>query len=260
MRNPLLSDVTILVTTFYRPGFLHECMKDLRANLPECEVAISCDDGGWTKNKYVPNDRWVELPFDTGLTAKRNACVSITKTKYALLGSDDYNFQPTWVRTGIERMIATLDAHPDIDVVVGTYNGMRYEGTLEHIPGEYIMEHRIKLSHPVLYEFPYPCKKIEMGINYFLARTQVLRDVPWDERVRPIGGEHGDWFMDMKVAGKCIVFVDECCIENKPASKCPDFVHKDYIKYRRRAQMGHDAMLKKWGIKEYYSYNQGPRG
>jgi hypothetical protein len=253
----MLSDVTILVTTFLRPGFLRATLKDISANLPECKVSVASDDDD--PAFPLSGVDWTVLPFDSGLTAKRNAAVSKATTKYALLGSDDYDFSKPFVREGIERMVVTLDDHPEVDVVVGTYNGMRYEGHLQFVPGEYIMEHRLRPSQPPMFLKPYPGWKIEMGINYFLARTEVLREVPWDERVRPIGGEHGDWFTDMKLANKVIVFVKDCNIEAKQAPEGESWAHPDYGKYRRRAQMGHEAMLKKHGIKDYWSYGQGPR-
>lgn len=247
--------MTILVTTFLRPGFLKACLKGIEANLPECRVAVACDDETTPRDWGVAG--WSQIPFDSGLTAKRNAAVQVTTTKYALLGSDDYDFSKPEVREGIERMVATLDEHPEIDVVVGTYNDMPYEGKLEYRPGEYIMEHRKRPSELPTFLKPYPGWKIEMGINYFLARTEVLREVPWDESIRPIGGEHGDWFMCMKQAGKYIAFVPGCNIHATEDNH--EWRHPDYFKYRNRAQLGHQAMLKKWGIKDYWSYGQGPR-
>lgn len=245
----MLTDVSILVTTFWRPGYLRECLKGIRANLPECEICVTSDDDLFTNAEGEYWDNWNTLPFDSGLTAKRNAAVNLSTRKYSLLAADDFNFAPLYVREGIERMVATLDAHPEVDVVVGTYNNKKYEGYLEYVPGEYIAEHRKKSDELPIFLKPYPAWKIDIGINYFLARTDVLREVPWDENIRPIGGEHGDWFLQMKRAGKTVVFVEGCKIE--ALEDRPEWRHLEYLSHRRRAQYGHQIMLKKWGVKEY---------
>jgi len=246
-----LSDVTILITSFLRAGCLRHCLQSISENLPECAVSIACDDNmlPW------PGYSWAYLPFDSGLTVKRNAAVKNTKTKYALLACDDFNFFEPSVKEGIERMADTLDAHPEVDVVVGTYNQKEYEGFLEWKPGEYIKEHRLQRDYTIpVCEEPYPAWKIDIGINYFLARTGVLREIPWDETIRPIGGEHGDWFLQMKQAGKLVVFVPGCPITSFPRNI--EWEHPDYMKYRRRAMMGHEIFLKKRGVKRYYGFDE----
>ena len=243
----MLTDVSILVTTFWRPGYLHECLKGIRANLPECEICVASDDNFFTRAESEYWDQWDVLAFDSGLTAKRNAAVNLASRKYSLLAADDFNFAPLYVREGVEKMVETLDAHPEVDVVVGTYNNKKYEGYLEYVPGEYIAEHP-RAGLPIFLK-PYPAWKIDIGINYFLARTDVLREIRWDESIRPIGGEHGDWFLQMKCAGKTVVFVEGCNIEAQEDR--PEWRHLEYLRYRRRALFGHNIMLKKWNVKEY---------
>jgi glycosyltransferase involved in cell wall biosynthesis len=250
-----LSDVTILVTTFLRPGYLRECLETIKTGLPECDVIISCDDN--LSHDKIPPGRytWASLPFDSGLSAKRNAAVAHTTTKYALLGCDDFDFSPLNVRRGVARMIDVLDAHSEVDVVVGTFNGRAYEGTLEYVPGEYIKEHRLlNGSIEMICRGARPAYKIDIGINYFLARTSVLREIPWDENIGPIGGEHGDWFMTMKQAKKTVVFVPGCDIYSLLSKNV--WTHPDYFKYRRRTHLGHQAMLKKWGVKRYIGFDE----
>ncbi len=244
----MLSDVTILVTTFLRPGYLGECLRGIAENLPECKAVVAADDCDLTWNKYLPNDQWIQLPFDSGLTAKRNATVNLSKTVYSLLASDDFDFRST--REGIEKMVLFLDQNPDVDVVVGRVNNKEYEGLLEYVPGEYIKEHRVKPMHS-------GPTQIDIGINYFLARTEVLREVPWDEGIRPIGGEHADWFLSMKQAGMRVVFLPGVNITTMLYN--PKWQHPDYKAYRRRAQQGHELFLKKRGVKRYYSFDEDVR-
>lgn len=239
-----LSKVTIAITTFLRPGYLEQAVLGCLKNFPECPRVIACDDGGYTKGFNM-----VPLPFDTGLTAKRNAAVSATKTPYVLMASDDYDFRGPYVRTGVERLVATLDAHREVSVAVGTFNRKWYQGFLEYEPGEYIKEIALSQKAQPTYGTPYPAYKVDIGINYFVARTSALRECPWDESIRPIGGEHADWFLSLKKQKKTVVWVRDCYIDSMPRN--PTWEAPEYKYYRWRAELGHAIFLKKWHVKDY---------
>lgn len=242
----LLDGVSIVIPTFFRPGYLQRAVAGALEWMPECETIVACDDDGYTK---PIGDVWIPLPFDRGLTAKRNAAVSRVTTEYTLIGSDDFNFNER-AAFGVLKMKQFLDAHSAVDVVVGTVNDRVYEGTLEYVPGEYIRA--VELPWRGLHEM----SVIEIGINYFLARTEVLWEVPWDETIRPIGGEHGDWFFEMKLRGKKIVHLRGCNIYEIEGQ--PEWRHPDYLKYRWRAQQGHELFLKKRNIKRWIGFDEHP--
>lgn len=254
MSSTDLSKVTIAIPTFLRPGYLGACVSSIFKSLPECKIAIACDDTltpePWPNEKL----KFVRLPFDTGLTAKRNHAVQMVETEYTLIACDDFDFSNLSTRRGIENMIRVLDEHKEIDVAVGTYNDKKYEGTLLYVPGEYIAERRI-YSYQHLGEWNrWGAIKIDIGINYFLARTKVLREVPWDETIRPIGGEHADWFMTMKDYGKTVAWVPNCPVW---AFERNDFwMSPEYRSYRRRAYMGHQLFMEKWDIKRYIEFDE----
>jgi hypothetical protein len=91
--------------------------------------------------------------------------------------------------------------------------------------------------------------QVDIGVNYFLARSEVLRKHPWDQTIVPIGGEHGDFFMTLKQAGRTVVWQDNCHIKTFDAIERR---HPDYMTMRRRAQStGHKIMCEKWGIKDW---------
>lgn len=243
----MLNGVSIVIPTFLRPGYLRRAVDGANYKMPECEVIVACDDDGWTKKT---GDQFIQLPFDSGLTAKRNAAVRCVSTEYTLIACDDFDLGRDEVEAGVKRMQATLDGYKGIDVVVGTYNDKQYEGTLEHVPGEYIREVALPSWSP------YQLRPIEIGINYFLARTKVLLEVPWDEAIRPIGGEHGDWFFEMKLRGKKIVHERGCNVHSLEGQ--PEWRHPDYWKYRCRAMQGHNLMLMKRGIKRWIGFGEKP--
>jgi len=131
----MLSDVTIIVPTFLRPGYLTDCLQAIAKNLPECKVIVVADDGLPPTGKY---DVWISLPFDSGLPAKRNAGAKLTSTKYLLMGTDDFDFSTKEVRDGILKMLNVLDTYPTVDVAAGRHGNLPYEGFLTYVPGSHI--------------------------------------------------------------------------------------------------------------------------
>lgn len=244
-----LRDITILVTSFLRQGYLKDCLWSIRKNLPECPV-ITIDDSDLLLDMPPDDgkDGLILLPFDSGLPAKRNAGVRSCKTPYFLLGCDDFNFAHPVVRPGIERMLAVLERRPEVSVAGGRVDFNRYEGFLELVPGEYIQEHRLD-AFGMMDGDDHDC---DLTVNYFLARAIDVVGVPWDERMK-IGGEHFQFFWDLKKGGKTVTWVKGADITTLPAD--PAKVDARYPAYRARAHsLGHRIMLETMGVKEYRGF------
>lgn len=246
----LLEQITIVIPTFHRRGYLRDCLQIIGENLSECKVVVVSDDGviPQTKNE-------IYLPYDSGLTAKRNAGVKAVHTPYTLIASDDFDFSTPDARKSIMTMAWMLKNESEVDVAAGRVNNKPYEGYLEYVPGEYIKEHRLNFGDipPIWFNFV-PAWRVDIAANFFLARTSVLLEVPWDEAIRPIGGEHADWFLDMKAADKTTAFLPSTNVNTLPydASK----QHSQYREFRRRCWTGHEQMMKKRNIKKYYSFDE----
>lgn len=236
-----LSDVTILITSFLRPGYLVDCLAGIKANLPECEVVIVDDSD---INIPVPNV--ISLPYDSGLPAKRNHGIAATRTPYVLMGSDDFDFSTKEARDGIERMLSALESHPEIDVAGGDVGGEgHWKGgnTLIVAPGQYIAQKPVK----TLPSGVTPC---DIVLNYFIARTESIRPFPWDERMK-IGGEHGDWFLTLKDNGVRVAYISGVNITVLPHNARKE--DPRYSKLRGRAKsLGHRVFLKKRGVSQFY--------
>ena len=251
-----MRDISILITSFLRPGYLKDCLAGIERNLPECAVIV-VDDSGDQHGRIETDHRFVHLPFDSGLSAKRNAGVEACKTKYLLMGSDDFDFSTVEVREGINKLVRALEEHPTIDVAGGHHNNQPYEGFLEMVSGLYIKETRLfSRNDPQVTQSlspDYEIYKVDLIVNYFLARTESIRQFPWDERMK-IGGEHGDWFMTLKHASKTVVWVPGVNINELPRGGGKE--HADYAKYRGRAlTLGHRLFLEKQGVKHYFDFD-----
>jgi glycosyltransferase involved in cell wall biosynthesis len=253
MDGAMLENISILIPTFHRRGYLRDCVNGIAANLPECTVLVASDDG--LPSERIGNENsWFTLPYDVGLTAKRNILAHGTMTRYALMGSDDFDFSTPEAREGIIRLAQLFKASDltfmEIDVACGRVNNRPYEGYLEYVPGRYIKEHRIgprQVSRVT---------GIDIAANYFLARAEFLRKFPWDETIRPIGGEHADWFLDLKEAGRKVVYVPGVNINELPKDRSKE--HPDYRTFRNRCWEGHATFMKKRGIKRYFGFDENP--
>lgn len=252
----MLENITILIPTFHRRGYLRDCLDGIAVNLPECAILVASDDGLLPERGMLPQacdrDSWFTLPYDSGLTVKRNILAQGTLTRYALMGSDDFDFSTSQAREGIIRMAQLFKASDltfmEVDVACGRVNNRPYEGHLEYVPGQYIKEHRIG---------PRQASRVtgvDIAANYFLARADFLRKFPWDETIRPIGGEHADWFLDLKAANRKVVFVPGVNINELPKDRSKE--HPDYRTFRNRCWEGHAIFMKKRGIKKYYGFDE----
>jgi len=244
-----LSDVTILITSFMRPGYLATCVAGIRKNLADVPIVIVDDSGDVVDLEPYPEAFRVKLDFDAGLSAKRNAGVDVCKTKYVLLSHDDNDFSNPETRAGIERLFEVLESHPEIDVAAGRLDDRPYEGLLEHVHGSHVKEHR--LGRPVRYQEFFPC---DITGNYFLARTDLLRQYRWDNELKL--HEHGEWFLTLKDAGRLTVWVPG--VKGPCQRKDPSKQHPDYDRYRARKEC-HQLFMAKRGISQYFSFDQPVR-
>jgi glycosyltransferase involved in cell wall biosynthesis len=244
-----LSDITILVTTFLRDGYLQDCIAGIYKNLPECHIVV-VDDGERSSSivHSLRKEKWLAMPFDSGLSAKRNAGVKAATTKYVLLGCDDFQFDAE-ARRGIELMLEALDCFPQLSVASGRVDYRNYEGFLEYVDGEYIKETRADMSPA---DKDGACQLVDLTVNYFLARTEVLKQFPWPEEMK-IGGEHVCLFLDLKLAGKKVAWVKGANINTQPHD--PSKQDPRYPEFRARARtLGHPLMKTRYNIKQYIGF------
>jgi hypothetical protein len=244
-----LSQVTIVITSFLRPGYLYDCLDGIHKRLQECRTLV-VDDSGFplTYMDWKGNDDLITMNFDSGLSTKRNSAVLACKTKYFLMGCDDFDFSTREAREGIELLIATLDSFQQISVAGGRVEGNPYEGFLEYVPGEYIQEHRLDTSGMKDGD----CRLCDLTVNYFLTYRDVPLRYPWDNRMK-IGGEHGDWFLTLKESGVKVAFVKGVNITTLPYD--PAKQDPRYAGYRSRAvTLGHRIFMEKRNIKEYRGF------
>lgn len=254
-----LFGITIGVTSFLRKGYLEECVRQIDAFFPECHVIVADDSDEVDPPKPIQygipyrsghrTDRYltVQLPFDSGLSMKRNIIVKACRTPLMLLWCDDFKADAK-AREGVLQMLKVLDENPVVDVAAARVDHKKYEAWLRYVPGVYNISGHVREER--VEELDREYYRVDLAANYFLARTASIIDVPWEERCK-IGGEHGEWFIRMKQKGRVTVLVRGA---NVNTLQLPDSA-KDprYDQFRGRAlTQGHQVMKQVLGIKSYF--------
>ena len=199
----LLREVTALVKAFERPKSLDLLIRSIRRFYPGLKVLVG-DDG------FTPSPRsdvgYLRLPPDIGLSAGRNAMVSMVDTPYFLLLEDDMEFS---AETRIE-LLAQLVSDDVVDLAAGDlvrckkklfyvrrkpqhYNGLfdLRDGHLRLVEGN--------LGGGLEYQL------CDIVANFFVARTaQILQIGGWDEDLKL--QEHEEFFFRTKRCGLRIGF------------------------------------------------------
>ena len=182
-----MDDTTILIKTFERPEALAALLDSLDLMGLGCPILVADDSEDKGSAMRVCADRagvvHLPLPFDQGLSAGRNFLVGKTETQFCIILDDDFTIGDPEI---LSHLVSELD-RLDYDIVAGSLilpDGRRqsYEGWMVEEGG-------------VLYLVRYTARgrtvPMEIVLNFFAARTEVLRQVQWDDELKV--GEHEDF-------------------------------------------------------------------
>ncbi len=169
---PPASSVTALIKTFERPQTVRRLVASIHRLYPWMPIVVVDDS---REPRDIPGTTVVKMPFDSGLSAGRNEGLRHVKTSNVLLLDDDFVLTR---RTRVDAALEALES-PRIDLVGGRVSFLPFY--LEQAKPEY-GEGRIERWRV--------CEKVP---NFFVARTERLKLVPWDERLKLV--EHMDFFL-----------------------------------------------------------------
>ncbi|KAM6188896.1 beta-1,4 N-acetylgalactosaminyltransferase 1 [Sarcoramphus papa] len=197
--------VTIATKTFLRYDKLRGLIASIRRFYPSVTIVVA-DDSQRPEPLQGPHLEHYLMPFGKGWFAGRNLAVSQVTTKYVLWVDDDFIFTP---RTRLEKLVDVLE-RTSLDLV---------GGAVREITG-YTTTYRQRLSvlgggaggdclrtrpgfHHRLAGFP-SCVVTDGVVNFFLARTDKVRQVGFDPRLRRVA--HLEFFID----GLGVLHVGSC--------------------------------------------------
>ena len=252
-----MHDVTAIVKTFKRDDYMRRCVSSLRKEYPEISIIV-VDDGKITKEKRMfckqMGAEYVELPFDGGLPRGRNEAMKRVKTQYVLIGDDDFDYTPTESFSPALRRLRQLIDICDIAggrVIEGGEIG-NYQGMFsEECDGKQLKWTALDLENIVFERYAdIPFVRCHFTYNFFVARTEVVRSILWDENIK-VAYEHSDFFISAWRKGARVVFCPDAFVTHKPS----DIVvmpekKKEYGRFRFR-KSDRAYFLQKWGYTSY---------
>lgn len=229
-----LENLTILVKSFMRYDCLLNLIKSIRQFYPEIKIIIVDDSGEDKKFDIDDNIKTYNIEFDSGLSKGRNFGVSKIETEFFLLLDDDFEFTENtdlveWMDIMIESDLDILGA----DVIMDGKK-MEYFADLELINGvlHYRPEKNIIKNN---------CKLCDMVLNFFIAKTDMIRKHKWDDDLKL--AEHTAYFFEHR--GKIKVgHTDKISILHQKINE------GDYSQYRNRGRFFFNEWMKKKGIEE----------
>ncbi|XP_063641594.1 beta-1,4 N-acetylgalactosaminyltransferase 1 isoform X7 [Pan troglodytes] len=250
--------VTIATKTFLRYDRLRALITSIRRFYPTVTVVIA-DDSDKPERVSGPYVEHYLMPFGKGWFAGRNLAVSQVTTKYVLWVDDDFVFT---ARTRLERLVDVLERTPlDLARLEATSLSLQVGGAVREISG-FATTYRQLLSvepgapglgnclrqrrgfHHELVGFP-GCVVTDGVVNFFLARTDKVREVGFDPRLSRVA--HLEFFLDglgsLRVGSCSDVVVDHASKLKLPWTS-RDAGAETYARYRYPGSLDESQMAK----------------
>ncbi|XP_004692661.1 PREDICTED: beta-1,4 N-acetylgalactosaminyltransferase 1 [Condylura cristata] len=188
--------VTVATKTFLRYSRLRALIASIRRFYPTVTVIIA-DDSDTPERVSGPHVEHYLMPFGKGWFAGRNLAVSQVTTKYVLWVDDDFVFT---ARTRLEKLVDVLERTP-LDLVGGAVREISgFATTYRQLlsvepgaPGRGSCFRQKRGFHHELVGFP-GCVVTDGVVNFFLARTDKVREVGFDPRLNRVA--HLEFFLD----------------------------------------------------------------
>jgi GT2 family glycosyltransferase len=231
-----MDDLTICVTTFMRPDCLENCLESIKKYYPTTKLLVADDSEGSE-----------QLPFDVGLAYKRNWLLDQVDTQFIIFIDDDFVFTD---QTKLELFRKILLDDDTIDLVGGKVRltpqnkFMKYEGKLERYKRDLIYRE----GHKGLTKNGY--KIYELLLNFFMARTDSLRKVRWDDDLKV--AEHTDFFLRAKEKGLVCCHTEEVIIDHYKDNN----ERKEYDSYRYRTRKFLELFKRKHNIQNIIPFGE----
>lgn len=228
----LADKLTITAKTFLRPTIARRFVTSAR-RVFSGSIVIA-DDSPVPMSPPDARTEIVPLPFNSGVPTGRNAALARVRTPYTLLTDDDVVFTKA---TRIAQAVEYLEANPEVDGVCALQIELPRWYT-KNIP-DYPLFNGARPPRLPPGATVAGLPVILMGPQVFVARTESLRSVPYDENIRMT--EHRDFF---SMASGRLVFVQDPRMAVFHA-RTP--FNREYSRFRRDTQADAVYLGTKWG-------------
>lgn len=188
--------IAAVITTIKKDDFLRKCLSSFdRFNT----VIYLLDQGKITPEKETlykdlkaKGHHIFCIEKDIGLSAARNFLVQQVKEPYLMISDDDIELQ--------SNPYILLD-HFNRNENLGILGGLLI-AKAKNVEQHY--EYSLEIKHKTLYLRK--ADKIDLVLNFFIARTALFSDILWDEQLQMV--EHTDFFLRLKQLNKWEVNYD----------------------------------------------------
>jgi glycosyltransferase involved in cell wall biosynthesis len=188
-RTAQLADTTVVIPSFLRKNAARLTVESILLTGHPVKFII-VDDSGQHENRvdeeWLSEDsdiRVIRMPFDSGLSSKRNRGVMEAKTKYVLISDDG----TTWNRLDLPQLINELKGFdflaPEEGVKAHLFKDA--EGKIFWASGKYWQHQGRPIYHYVW--------------NYMFGERQTFLDNPWSPELHC--GEHLPWAYERAFLG-----------------------------------------------------------
>lgn len=266
-------NICILIKTFERKGSLIRLLRSLEKAGCRLSILIA-DDSRCPYKKEILNRfpslniHYYTLPFDSGLSAGRNALVEKTRTPFFLLFDDDFDWHK---KTDLSVALKIMEEQ-QLDIGGGTFYNLLSANTVKRLarilltPGlAWRYFNQIPLESAHIGNFVVENNDCTLSIsnkqpegslfcscdlvnNFFIGRTASIQKIEgWDERLKV--GEHEDFFLRAKLNGLRTAFLPGFIIKHYPVSD------KNYLAFRERAVEFKTQFIQKFGFRAYREVN-----
>ena len=223
--------ITLIVKTFERPACLRQLLTSIREQFGSAYPVLVADDSSQPYRDEILREYddvvtdYIVLPFNTGVSAGRNALLKRIETEYFVLNDDDFFYGPM---TRFDRALSVLNTH-DFDILGGPLLEKRRQYLFPIVPkrfSNFLHLYRtrwtpnswvasikatddggIAMSEQTIPTLPHTC---DLVLNFFIARTEAIREVVggWAPSLKSIG-EHWEFFYRCKKSGLKVGFTDQ---------------------------------------------------
>ena len=185
-------NVTVIFKSFERQKMAKRLYENLQEYYPGISVIIA-DDSSTPLELQGDSLEIIQLPFNSGLSYGLNRAIEKVKTPYVMRMDDD---ELLTLKTCLGDQVHFLENHPEIDLVgFCTLTAIRCKNPDEEVskftsfsmrgaPKPLRIPHMTQIdgNHFVMGKVP----------NLYVARTDKVRSVGWDENLRML--DHQDFF------------------------------------------------------------------
>ncbi|MEM3062184.1 MAG: glycosyltransferase [Nitrososphaerota archaeon] len=183
-----LDDITVVTTSFLRFDLLLQLIHSVRRFYPTLPILIADQSGDYAACKIVesikkiPNVKWIDVPFDSGLAKTRNIAVENVETPLLFLLDDDSLLTE---ESKIENLLDVYNFDHTVCMVYSMSSRSRHVHRLWSTLNVYIDKGEFKFIKT--HTFPLTTNAgtryfySNMGLNVFLTDKDFLLENKWDE-------------------------------------------------------------------------------